>query len=1305
MRIKQAKWTSDSNEMMELKLVHASDSHPRDAANASQEEATRTFHPEFTYPLFGEEQVVFGYRRPVVRLHYAAGSLATYLGFTYAERIDDDESERGAKAQDVMKTLQEHVPAGFMHDYGAFIETVKRDERTFRPMGEKVFEYQVSGRPDAKYEVFRCSFRTPGFKAYHNRLQLFLLLFIEGASYIEDDDKWEISLVFEMTNNVDGSISYFLVGYTTVYAFYSYPDKKRMRIRSERRSGEKCLLTEFLHDSQFLIFPPYQTNGHGVEDPNDAFQEMRDRNDFRILSQMKAFAGLRAPIDPRAMQEWRRKSKLSKGQVDRCCEMILLRALKANDEEEAKEYRLHVKRRLFRHNEEALMGMAEQERITKLQETYLSVVEGYREILNTTFTRRTQSLRSSESLRIIVRIFTGVVFREQLLSPIPALTRKEAIMLEKAAKTVERPMPTDILSTQPCEITLKILSYLPPADLSRVFVLNSHLHSLANDDFLWQKLCKDRWANKKHTPLTLHPCVDYTYLVDRLTDEEIKTILERRFIEVLPPAPKLGPGRVDSKGPLDDEMHLDDVTATGSTATNPSTCSKPVFDYARLFAVAGAEALALASGASSSTMGSPDAPKRSLGDASPCEADRISMVARCESSTPRDAFAPFYSGKWRSSYVGAEVDARRGRITKDEVMAYEWAFSDSWGYGYVDDGEEGDMIRIKFWPNGTRSNVNKAMHRPRPQPWRMSGNGSVQVSSFPEHSIPERTEDWGWSFSNGQPRSGTGSNSDEAVRACCLWKAAPSPNQLGSSTLDSAHDQDKNLQTPSTHPPNSVVLLDSVNDDWLSGTVVVVDSNNQQNISDSYSQVALPNEYLCITGWGIDDPVLTKKWFLKPGQRVVRFSMTPINYTLSLSAMSQEKLEFVLPAVFTIGPKDDKECLHKYAHLLADTASKRPDHLEELIRGIIEGEMRVIAASLTIEEIFKDRKPVKDSIMHGVQSELDQFGLVIYNANIKYMRLKTHEGAVNQAKVDVAEARYKGDVGEAARKGKTRQENSKIEAATVVLENERKAEIAAAQTDLNLKTTDYNLRVKLAQIDAEKAAELKSHDLQKAIETKKAAAEEERLRATQLAKAKIDAEGVVATADADLYRSKRQADATLYQRTKVEAEAMVAMADADLYSRQKKADAALYASVKEAEGIKAKFEAQAVGLKAISDAFDGNASAMIQYLMMEKGIYQDLAKANAEAVRGLNPKLNIWTTGGGGGGEGGSSGGAGDPLQAIRNMQSLIPLVSGINEMTGITPPSWLGTLPEKGPTAATGTGKAQHQGVNGGSPVPVGRR
>lgn len=85
--------------------------------------------------------------------------------------------------------------------------------------------------------------------------------------------------------------------------------------------------------------------------------------------------------------------------------------------------------------------------------------------------------------------------------------------------------------------------------------------------------------------------------------------------------------------------------------------------------------------------------------------------------------------------------------------------------------------------------------------------------------------------------------------------------------------------------------------------------------------------------------------------------------------------------------------------------------------------------------------------------------------------------------------------------------------------------------------------------------------------------------------------------------------------------------------------------------------------------------------MIERGVYTDLARANADAVRGLNPKMTIWNTGaeagGATGGEGSSQmGGVG----SIRNMyQMLPPLMSTINEQTGITLPEWqFGKLADK---------------------------
>jgi uncharacterized membrane protein YqiK len=64
-----------------------------------------------------------------------------------------------------------------------------------------------------------------------------------------------------------------------------------------------------------------------------------------------------------------------------------------------------------------------------------------------------------------------------------------------------------------------------------------------------------------------------------------------------------------------------------------------------------------------------------------------------------------------------------------------------------------------------------------------------------------------------------------------------------------------------------------------------------------------------------------------------------------------------------------------------------------------------------MEEIFTEREEFKRRIFRNIQSELDQFGLKIYNANVKELRdapnsnyfeslsRKAHEGAINQARI------------------------------------------------------------------------------------------------------------------------------------------------------------------------------------------------------------------------------------------------------------------------------------------------------------------
>lgn len=154
--------------------------------------------------------------------------------------------------------------------------------------------------------------------------------------------------------------------------------------------------------------------------------------------------------------------------------------------------------------------------------------------------------------------------------------------------------------------------------------------------------------------------------------------------------------------------------------------------------------------------------------------------------------------------------------------------------------------------------------------------------------------------------------------------------------------------------------------------------------------MAEPNSYLVITGAGIDTVKIQKKALVLPFQKVTKISITPFDFSMNLQAMTVEKLKFALPAVFTIGPQDSLDSLTKYAILLTGESDGSPpattqsgavavaegrSGVQDIVKGIIEGETRSIVSTMTMEELFRERKVFKDKVIQNVQSELDQFGL------------------------------------------------------------------------------------------------------------------------------------------------------------------------------------------------------------------------------------------------------------------------------------------------------------------------------------------
>jgi flotillin len=131
----------------------------------------------------------------------------------------------------------------------------------------------------------------------------------------------------------------------------------------------------------------------------------------------------------------------------------------------------------------------------------------------------------------------------------------------------------------------------------------------------------------------------------------------------------------------------------------------------------------------------------------------------------------------------------------------------------------------------------------------------------------------------------------------------------------------------------------------------------------------------------------------------------------------------------------------------------------------------------------------------------------------------------------------RGEIGEKEKQGRTRQEISKIDAATAVLETERQGEKASAEAQLTMKRTELNMNIDLANITAKRIAEQRDTELQKEVETKRAEMELERLRAIDVTKSKIAKETSMLSADAAHYSQVKEADGSAY---KVQKEAKAA---------------------------------------------------------------------------------------------------------------------------------------------------------------------
>ncbi|KAK4193554.1 acyl-CoA N-acyltransferase [Podospora australis] len=443
-------WSSSSNEALFVSLVAPS-------ADGSIKTLSK-FHPKFTYPIFGESEEIFGYKDLTINLLYNASDMRPNLSVTYKKKFT---AVGDTEATDINATLAEFLPEVAFQKKKEFETAIHNVRADWTPPGELLNTFTAKGQT---FEVWKGNLADPAVKQLVNRIQILVPLFIEGGSEIStdeaDSDRWTVFFLYQKkTSTADPSrFEYVFAGYTTVYRFFFFQSPPTPPASPSAQALESLVLGKNDFDlstlpcrsriSQYLIIPTFQGRSLGpklysliyayylthpstaeltVEDPNEAFDDMRDVADLIYLRTVPEFNALsintsvkipksgKAPdniVDPAAWEAVRRKTKIAPRQFARVLEMNLMQKLPysvrpdidvpENEDEEGGEedaepsyskkekapgtkeeeheyqlWRLLLKKRLYKHNRDALSQLEIPERIEKLEDTVSSVEFDY----------------------------------------------------------------------------------------------------------------------------------------------------------------------------------------------------------------------------------------------------------------------------------------------------------------------------------------------------------------------------------------------------------------------------------------------------------------------------------------------------------------------------------------------------------------------------------------------------------------------------------------------------------------------------------------------------------------------------------------------------------------------------------------------------------------------------------------------------------------------------------------------------------------------------------------------------------------
>ena len=383
--------------------------------------------------------------------------------------------------------------------------------------------------------------------------------------------------------------------------------------------------------------------------------------------------------------------------------------------------------------------------------------------------------------------------------------------------------------------------------------------------------------------------------------------------------------------------------------------------------------------------------------------------------------------------------------------------------------------------------------------------------------------------------------------------------------------------------------------------------------------------------------------------------LTPISINVDLrNALSKQNIRVDVPSRFTVGISTESGVMQNAAERLLGL---KLNEIEELAKDIIFGQLRLVVATMDIEEINTDRDKFLEAVSRNVETELKKIGLRLINVNVTdimdesgYIEALGKEAAakaINDAKKSVAEKDRDGSIGQAEAQ---RDERIRVAAAnSLAIEGENTAKVTVANSESQKRQREAEaLRTATASEKVQAALALKeAYESEKDAELARASKEKATKEADIIVQAEIAKRRLEIEAEADAEQARR-----------------IARGEADaIYSKMEA----------QARGNWELLSKQAEGFKALVESA-GSSNDAVRLLIADK--MEELVKIQVEAIKNIKiDKVTVWDSNGGGSNDGKSG-----TANFLSGMMKSIPPMNEMFDMAGMDLPSYLGAKQEVAP-------------------------